>query len=176
MGLGENWLNHFSLVLLGWCGFSLNSTYTFSLDYYTTRSCFSSPKFPPRPSTCKECHIFQYTRSASLTTTGFLRGKHCFTPLWHLLPVSAFHISLSSQDFSVGTSESPYCPGLSMEQGWEDDGGVHWSHHRQTYTSDSFCNSSTIPPSSGKESPCWFTNLGTKCLSQTWWVNRPTPQ
>lgn len=97
MGLGENWLNHLSLVLLEWCGFSLNSTHTFSLDYYTTRSCFGSLKFPPRLSTCKECHIFQHTGSAPLTTIGFLRGNHCLTPLRHLLPVSAFHISLSSQ-------------------------------------------------------------------------------
>lgn len=32
---------------------------------------------------------------------------------------------------------------------------------KHTYTSDTgFCNSSAVPPSSGKGSPCWFINLG----------------
>lgn len=119
----------------------------------------------------KECHIFQHPSSAPLTTPGFLWGSSCLTLPWHFLPASAFHISLSSRDFPVGTSENPECPAQSREE--RRTGELIDPIMARLQAAVSVIPQPFLHPLE-KGSPCWFINLGTKCLSQAWWVNRPS--
>lgn len=121
-------VNLSGLILPGLCGFTPNSMHTLFPDHYTTRASPNSHHDSGHARTVTSFStpaLLHRLRQASLA----LAGSCCLTSPWHFLPYSLFHISLSSQDFPVRTSESPFCPGLRTEQGGEEDGKGHWSHN-----------------------------------------------
>lgn len=175
MSLWDNWLNHSSLVLLGWWG-QVSTPHTLCpLTIIPVDLALASPNSHHESVHARNVTSFstlvllRWLQQASLeeTVVSPLLGTFylsllftfLFPPkisLWGLLKVLiAQHSARSRDERKTVEFIDPIMA-------------------KHTNTSDSgFCNSSAIPPSSGKGSPCWFINLGTKCLSQTWWVNRP---